>query len=184
MTCQNSLCGLTLAPVKAQVVPVKVIGILPTEQQGVAIFLGNEEKVFIINVDTHVGRAIAMSLSEERSERPLTHELIGLIFTAFAISVDHMVINELRSNTYYARIILKADNEVHKKIIELDARPSDCLALTLQSKRPIYVAADVWEEVEDMSELLEKMKQSPGPHGKKSGEEDTLEGPLFGDDLK
>ncbi len=70
-----------------------------------------------------------------------------------------MVINDLRSNTYFARLILKAENEVHKKIIELDARPSDCLAVALQAKRPIFVSREVWDEVEDASELFEKMKQ-------------------------
>jgi uncharacterized protein len=146
--------------VKANVVPVQVFGILPTEQHSVAIFIGNETKSFIINVDAGVGRAIAMSLKAEKNERPLTHELFGLVFTAFNIIIDHVVINELRNNTYYARLILRAENEVHKKIIEIDARPSDCLALALQEKRPIFVSQDVWDEVEDMSELLEKMKQA------------------------
>lgn len=169
---------------KAQVIPVNVVAILPTEQQGVAIFLGNQEKVFVINVDTYVGRAIAMSMRNERNERPLTHELIGMIFEGFEISVDRVVINDLRSNTYYARLILQADNEVHKKIIELDARPSDCLAIALHAKRPIFVSVEVWEEVEDMSELLEKMKQAQRdappnvPGGEEPGE------PLFGDDPK
>ncbi len=169
---------------KAQVIPVQVVAILPTEQQGVAIFLGNQEKIFVINVDSYVGRAIAMSMRDERNERPLTHELIGLIFEGFDIAVDHIVINDLRSNTYYARLILRAENEVHKKIIELDARPSDCLAIALQAKRPIFVSAEVWEEVEDMAELLEKMKQAqrdnppPSPGGEEPGE------PLFGDEAK
>ena len=171
--------------VKAQVIPVQVVAILPTEQQGVAIFLGNKEKIFVINVDTYVGRAIAMSMRNERNERPLTHELIGLIFEGFDISVDHVVINDLRSNTYYARLILKAENEVHKKIIELDARPSDCLALALQSQRPIFVSHDVWEEVEDMGDLLEKMKQAQRDHPD-DGSSDSEEppDPLFGDDPK
>lgn len=160
------------------------MGILPTDQQGVAIFLGNKDKVFVINVDTYVGRAIAMSMRDEKNERPLTHELIGLIFGAFNISVDYVVINALQKNTYFARIILKAENEVHRKIIELDARPSDCLAIALQAKRPLFVSQDVWDEVEDMSELLEKMKQAqaeepPQIDGSIEGEE-----PLLGDDTK
>ena len=170
--------------VKAQVIPVHVVAILPTEQQGVAVFLGNPEKIFVINVDTYVGRAIAMSMRNERNERPLTHELIGLVFEGFDIAVDHMVINDLRSNTYYARLILKAENEVHKKIIELDARPSDCLALTLQAKRPIFVSSEVWEEVEDMSELLEKMKQAQKHSPPPPQESDDSGESIFGEDEK
>lgn len=161
-----------------KVVPVQVIGILPTDQSSIAIFIGNEEKTFVINVDSGVGRAIAMSLKGEKNERPLTHELMGHIFHAFGIVLDHMVINELRSNTYYARLILRAENEVHKKIIEIDARPSDCLALALQAKRPIYVSRQVWDEVEDMTEVLEKMKESQREQ-KNPPSEDL---PSFGDD--
>lgn len=160
------------------VVPVQIYGVLPTESQSIAIFIGNSDKVFIINVDQSVGRAIAMSLQSQRSERPMTHELVGDIFTAFGIEVERVVINDLRSNTYYARLILKAENEVHKKIIEIDARPSDCLAIALQSKRPIFVSRAVWDEVEDNSDLLEKMKQGypkSSPKGKK-GDPEAEEG--------
>lgn len=148
---------------KSDLVPVQVVGISPTEQQGVAVVLGNAEKVFVITVDAFVGRAIAMALRGEKNDRPLTHELISLLFEAFDISIDRVVINDLRSNTYFARLILKAENEVHKKIIELDARPSDCLAVALQAKRPIFVSREVWDEVEDASELFEKMKQQKEP---------------------
>jgi len=162
--------------VSKDVVPVQIYGVLPTESQSIAIFIGNSDKVFIINVDQSVGRAIAMSLQSQRSERPMTHELVGDIFTAFGIEVERVVINDLRSNTYYARLILRAENEVHKKIIEIDARPSDCLAIALQSKRPIFVSRTVWDEVEDNSDLLEKMKQGypKSPKGKK-GDPDSEE---------
>lgn len=145
---------------KSDVVPVQVAGISPVDAQGVAILLGNAEKVFVITVDAYVGRAIAMALRGERNERPLTHELVGMIFEAFDVTIDRVVINDLRNNTYFARLILKAENEVHKKIIELDARPSDCLAIALQAERPIFVSREVWDEVDDASELLEKLKQS------------------------
>ncbi|MDE1171639.1 MAG: bifunctional nuclease family protein [Verrucomicrobium sp.] len=164
---------------KSDVVPVQVVGITPTDNQGVAILLGNTEKVFVITVDAYVGRAIAMSLRGEKNERPLTHELIGLIFEAFSISLDRVIINDLRSNTYFARLILHAENEVHKKIIEIDARPSDCLALALASQRPILVSREVWDEVEDASELLEKMKQA-----QQEEEQDPPDEPSFGEDIK
>ena len=43
-------------------------------------------------------------------------------------------------NTYFARLILAARNEVHQKVIEIDARPSDCLVLAIQAKAPIFVS--------------------------------------------
>jgi lysyl-tRNA synthetase class II len=54
---------------------------------------------------------------------------------------------------------LRAENEVHKKITEIDARPSDCLAISLETGKPILVAQSVWEQVTDISALLEEMKK-------------------------
>jgi bifunctional DNase/RNase len=55
---------------------------------------------------------------------------------------------------------LRAENETQqKKIIEIDARPSDCIAMAIQQSAPIFVGLDVWDEVEDMTEVLRKMQQ-------------------------
>jgi bifunctional DNase/RNase len=142
-----------------------------------AIFIGNEEKSFVIHVEHSVGRAIAMSMRGERNERPLTHELVGFIFNAFDIKVERVVINALRSNTYFARIILRAQNEVHSKLIEIDARPSDCLVLATQAKAPIFVSREVWEETDDRTEELEKIRQALR---EKKGHPP---GPIFGEDI-
>lgn len=140
-------------------VPVRIVGLMPADA-GVAVFLGNETKTFSIHVDNGVGTSIAILLRGEKRERPLTHDLIKLIFQGFSISVERIVINDLKSDTYYARITLKAENEIHKKITEIDARPSDCLAIALQMKKPIFVHKNVWDKVSDISPLLEKMKEN------------------------
>lgn len=163
--------------VNSDVVRIDVLGVFPTEQQTLAIFVGNDEKCFVIHVEPSVGRAIAMSLREQKSERPLTHELMGYVFQAFGIKVERVIINALRSNTYFARIILRAENEIHKKVIEIDARPSDCLAIALQAKAPIYVSADVWDDVDDRTEELEKIRQAL--REKQSGSDE----PDFGEDI-
>lgn len=126
---------------------------------GIAVFLGNEEKTFSIHVDHAVGTNIALLLKGQRRERPLTHDLIGLIFQAFGITVERIVINDLRNDTYFARITLKARNEIHNKITEIDARPSDCLAIALQAGKPVYVADKVWRQVVDLTKQLEQMKE-------------------------
>ena len=69
----------------------------------------------------------------------------------------------MKSETYFARLIISAENELHaKKIIELDGRPSDSIALAIQQGAPIYVASEVWEEVEDRSDILRKMEDQKG----------------------
>jgi len=163
--------------VNTDVVRVEIFGVFPTDQHTLAIFIGNDEKCFVIHVEPSVGQAIDRAMQGRQSERPMTHELIGYIFTAFDIKVERIVINALRSNTYYARIILKAHNEVHSKVIEIDARPSDCMVLAAQAKAPLFVSQDVWEETEDRSEELEKIRQALR---EKKGHPP---GPLFGDDI-
>lgn len=144
--------------VKHEVVPVQIRGLLPANN-GVALFLGNDEKVFVIQVEQSMGSVIHMAMRGAAKDRPLTHDLIGHVFQGFGIAVERVVITELRNATYYARLILKQENELGSKIVELDARPSDCLALAAAAKRPIYVAAALFEEVEDMTEVLQRLNE-------------------------
>lgn len=141
------------------VIPVEVKGLIPTNA-GVAVFLGNDDKVFTIYVDHTVGNAIGMFMNGAEKERPLTHDLIALLMQALGAKVQRIVINDLKSGTYFGRLILTVENELQqKKIIELDARPSDCIALATQQKAPIFVSHQVWDEVEDMSDVLQQMSE-------------------------
>jgi bifunctional DNase/RNase len=145
-----------------EVIPVKVRAVLPINS-GRAVFIGNPSKVFVIYVDDSVGNAIAMFLSQTPKERPQTHDLIGHLLTALGAKVDRVIINDLVSETYFARIIVSAENELlNRKIIELDARPSDSIALAIQQNAPIYVTQDVWDEVEDRSDVLKSL-EPPNP---------------------
>jgi len=149
------------------VVQVQIRGILPANS-GCAIFIGNDEKVFVIQVEHNLGAVIGMFLRETPKERPLTHDLIVNIFKGFGITVERVVINQLKNSTYYARLILKQENELGTKLLEVDARPSDCLALAVAHKRPVFVARDLFEQVEDMTEYLERLNEE----NKESGESD------------
>ena len=144
---------------KNDVVPVEIRGLLPANT-GCAIFVGNEQKVFVINVEPNMGAVIGMFLRGTAKERPLTHDLIANVFKGFSITVERVVITELRNSTYYARLILQQQNELGRKIVEIDARPSDCLAIATAQKRPIFVATKLFEQVEDMTEVLERMNES------------------------
>jgi hypothetical protein len=156
------------------VIAVQVKTVLPTTQ-GRAVFLGNDEKTFVIYVDESVGAAIAMFIAGTPKERPLTHDLMTHLMTALGAKIERVIINDLKTSTYFARLILSAENELlQKKIIELDARPSDSIALATAQKAPIYVAREVWDEVEDMSDVLRKMEES-AEQGEPESEEDEGE---------
>ena len=135
---------------------VTVKGVMPTSN-GCAIFLGSDDKTFVIYVDPSIGNAINMTINQVKKERPLTHDLIGLILKGLEASIERVLINDVDEGTFFARIILRMENELGKKIIELDARPSDSIVLALQMKKPIFVANKVMENVEDMSEFLDRI---------------------------
>jgi bifunctional DNase/RNase len=144
---------------KHDVVPVQIRGILPANS-GCALFVGNDKKVFVINVEPQMGAVIGMFLRDTPKERPLTHDLINRMFQGFGINVERVVITDLKNSTYFARLILQQQNELARKIVELDARPSDCLAIAAAQKKPIFVAATLFEQVEDMSEVLNKINET------------------------
>ena len=143
---------------KNDVVPVQIRGILPANS-GCALFVGNDEKVFVINVEPQMGKTISDFLRDAPKERPLTHDLMASIFKGFSISVERVVITELKNSTYFARLILSQNNEVARKIVEIDARPSDCLAIASAQKKPVFVSRALFDQVEDMSDYLHKINE-------------------------
>ncbi|MEY4816798.1 MAG: hypothetical protein RLZZ162_3871 [Verrucomicrobiota bacterium] len=155
---------------KNDVVAATIKGVMPTAN-GCAVFLGDDAKTFVIYVDHSVGNAIQMTLNGVKKDRPLTHDLIGSVLLGLGASLEHIVINDAREGTFFARILLKMENELGKKIIELDARPSDSIVLALQQKRPIYVARAVFDSVEDMTEILERVLKQQAEEGESSADD-------------
>jgi len=105
---------------------------------------------------------IGMFLRDTPKERPLTHDLINSIFKGFNVTVERAIITELKNSTYFARLILQQQNELGRKIVEIDARPSDCLAIATAQKKPLFVASDLFSQVEDMSKWLEEINENGG----------------------
>lgn len=171
---------------KNGLVPIQVHTVVPTPR-GCAVFLGNDEKTFVIFVDSAVGQAILLHLKGVSTERPLTHDLIGHIFTGFGVKAERVIINDLKGDTYFARLFLRQQNELGTKLVEIDARPSDSLAIALQAKAPIFVAKHVFDEAQDRSDDLQKISESlakgmlaPGEEEESAEDEDPLgpeEGP-------
>src|ERR1700761_8085199 len=151
------------------VVEVQVRGVAAVDD-GCAVFLGNEDKVFVMFVDQSVGAAITMFKQGTQKERPLTHDLLANVLRALGAKIDRVVVNDVKDGTYFARLVLSAENETQqKKIIEIDARPSDCIAMATQQSAHIFVSLDVWDEVEDMSEVLRNLQR---PNMEQSDEEE------------
>jgi bifunctional DNase/RNase len=141
------------------VVPVELRTVHPMDS-GYAVFLGNAEKTFVIFVDEPVGVAITMSMRGIVKDRPLTHDLMGHMLRAFGAAIERIIINSLEAGVFYARLIISAQNEVQqRKVVELDARPSDSIALAVSQNAPIFVAREVWDSVDDVSDTLDQLQK-------------------------
>ncbi|MCX7832734.1 MAG: bifunctional nuclease family protein [Ignavibacteria bacterium] len=100
-----------------------------------------ERRVPII-IGQFEAQAIALQLENITPPRPLTHDLLKNVIEAFGFSIEYIVINELKDSTFYARI--KFDSET---IEDIDARPSDAIALALKFNAPIYISASILDEI-------------------------------------
>ena len=139
-------------------VRVEIVALMPT-QAGCAVFLGDGSKVILFYIDPAVGLSINTVMSGQKMPRPLTHDLYMLTLQAFGASVSRVMITDVEGDVFYARLILEAENEImERKIIELDARPSDCLAIAARAEAPVYVLREIWEKQEDRAALLEQMR--------------------------
>lgn len=146
-------------------VRVEPIALLPT-QAGCAVFLGDGKKVIVFYIDPSIGAAINSVLTGAKPPRPLTHDLFTQTLEAFGAEVLHATIVNVEGEVFYSRLFIKAENEImEKKIVELDARPSDCIAMAVRKNAPIFFAPTVWAELEDVSETLEELKAQKDPDG-------------------
>ena len=141
---------------KGNLIPVKVKAVVPS-MYGYAVFLISKEKSFVIYVEPVLGEALTSALQKKTHDRPLTHELIQNILLGLEVKVDYVIINEVNNYAFLARLFLKMKNELGTKIVEIDARPSDSMVMAVQAGSPIFATQQVIDNVQDMSEALERV---------------------------
>ena len=99
----------------------------------------NAERYLPIWIGPFEAEAIAMALQHIKPPRPMTHDLLKNAITELGATVCHILINELADNTFHGRIVL----DVAGRHMELDARPSDAIALAVRCNVSVYVAEEV-----------------------------------------
>ncbi|MGJ8725106.1 MAG: bifunctional nuclease family protein [Roseibacillus sp.] len=144
---------------KVELIQVEPIALLPT-QAGCAVFLGDGKKSIVFYIEPAIGASINAVLSGQKPPRPLTHDLFVQVLKAFGATVTHVVISKVEEEIFYAHLHLSAENEImEKKIIDADARPSDCIALAVRQEAPIMFVKSVWDQQPDMSHVLEELRE-------------------------
>ncbi len=98
--------------------------------------------------------AIAVKLQGATVPRPLTHDLLHSVIDALGATINSIVVSDLKSDTFYAKIIVDVDG----RQLEIDSRPSDALALAVRAEVPIYVEEAVLDKA---SIMLDKETGKP-----------------------
>jgi uncharacterized protein len=164
ITCALAVVGagwaffLAAQPATGSLVEVRVRGVTVDPQAGSPIVLLEElqgERVIPIWVGVFEARAIAMEMEKVVPPRPMTHDLIKNILEGVKAQVTNTVITDLKDNTFYARIALS----IGGTSLQIDARPSDAIALALRVKAPIYVGKAVF----DSAPAIELRGDEPTP---------------------
>jgi len=118
-------------------------------------------RVFIIYVDQTVGSAITMFMRHITKERPLTHDLMAHLLAALGAKVERVIINDLKNANLLPRASsFRSKTSCSKKRSSswMDDRVI-ASPWPRKQKAPIYVSQDVWDEVDDMSDVLRKMEE-------------------------
>jgi bifunctional DNase/RNase len=108
---------------------------------GFVVFLvdGENKHALPIWIGPFEANAIALKLKKASPPRPLTHDLIRNLIDALNGKISHVVVNDLKENTYYGLIYIEAK----KGELVIDSRPSDAIAIALGAEAPIFVEEDV-----------------------------------------
>jgi uncharacterized protein len=99
-----------------------------TDRRALPIYIGQEQ-----------ARAIMGALEKQKPPRPLTHDLIVNMFTTWNMTLEKVIIHSLQKDTFYAALIVQ-QGEIKQ---EIDARPSDAIAIALRTNTPIWVVEEV-----------------------------------------
>ena len=114
----------------------------PARHAVVVLLDDKSRRVLPIWVGPSEAHAIAIALRDFRLPRPLTQDLMSSLLSATGAEVDEVRVEELREDTFYAVIGVRAGG----KAVEVDARPSDAFALAARTGCPIFVAEEVMEQ--------------------------------------
>ena len=146
---------------------------MPTHQHVVILKEKEAERYLPIWIGIHEANAIALKITGITPERPITHDLLVNVLGAIDVSVQRVVVTSLSNEVFYARILATANG----RNLDIDARPSDAIAVAVRVGAPIFVA----DEVLDKAGVLPE-KEGEGEGGEpEMSEEDEEKLTVFRD---
>ncbi len=135
---------------------VQRVGIDPSRQALVILADLEERRLLPILIGLFEAQSIAMAISGEDIGRPLTHDLLLAIICATECELTRVEITRLADQTFFALLHLQRDDG---EALEIDARPSDAIAIALRADAPIFVAEEVLSLAQVIDETVEQDEQ-------------------------
>ena len=126
-----------------------------TQQRAIVLKVKDSDLYLPIFIGQFEVEAIRFKLMGVEVQRPMTHDLLGSIIGDLGGSIHSIVVSELKDDTFFAKIVIDSNGT----LIEIDARPSDALALAVRSEAPIYAEDEVVEKA-GVSLHVEKQNSS------------------------
>ena len=131
---------------------IKGLMLDPVSNSPIVVLKDDEEKFFLpIWVGIFEANAIALQLENIATPRPMTHDLLKNCLSELDARVTRVVISDLRDSTFFAQIRVIAEHDGVERTLELDARPSDAIALALRTEAPIFVAQSVLDQAQTLA---------------------------------
>ncbi|WP_424358294.1 bifunctional nuclease family protein [Methanocella sp. MCL-LM] len=128
-------------------VPVNVKGVYfvstITGPQAVVFLSDNGDMMVPIYIGPAEAISIDVALRKETTPRPMTHDLLKTIMDNFSIGIDRIIIDDLDEQVFYARLMLQDGD----RQVEIDARPSDCIALAVRTNASIFIERNIMDKV-------------------------------------
>ncbi|HQU72519.1 MAG: bifunctional nuclease family protein [Calditrichaeota bacterium] len=143
-------------------IEVKINGLFMTQSQSSGVILKeiDGDKTLPIIIGEYEAQSIALGLESIAPPRPITHDLLLNMLESLNAHIERIIITDLKNNTYYA--IIEVLNS--GKILEIDARPSDAIALAVRQNIQIFVEEEVMRKgaysQDEMQELEERQIDS------------------------
>jgi bifunctional DNase/RNase len=116
----------------------------------VLLEIENTKKILPIWIGACEASIMAIAIEKVPFDRPLTHDLMVNLITELNLRIERFVIHSIKDNVFYAKIVLRdlvvSDKEVSEGVnpfLEIDARPSDCIILSLKTGAPLYVSNEI-----------------------------------------
>lgn len=119
-----------------------------------AVYLASEDRTFVIYMSPHSGKLLQQLISKTPSERPLSFDVILSLIAGNSLTPHHILIEEEKEGIFFTKIFLENLSTDPVEILEIDARPSESLAVAIKFQIPIYIPTELLQRLQNLSNVI------------------------------